>query len=100
MKHTPVAIPRIQDPFAGQDDRRAIFWERLAYAASADILPSGYGHHRGEEGYGQWANSEKVTVGKRRRGHEMKVTLSKGIWEPRVKAWIMAVDGLSQMRLS
>lgn len=97
LHHRPAPVPRIQDPFTERSLDKAFFWKTLARAAAQNILPSGYGLIAGEEGFGEWSSLEKVIVGKRRRGREYKVTLSREIWEVRVKVWVQGMEGLAHM---
>ena len=95
LKHKPVSVPRIQNPFEGNPMAESIFWRVLSQAADEAILPSGYGFLRGEIGYGDWHSIEHIVVGKKRRGRQYKVTLPRVVWQPRIQAWVQALEGLS-----
>lgn len=97
LKHSPVSVPRIQSPFRGNPNAEDFFWSVLAEAARDEIIPPGYGLVVGEEGYGEWQSLENVSVGKRKRGKPHTVTLPKTVWEPRVKVWVQAMEGLLHM---
>lgn len=96
LKHSPVKVPRIHNPFFHTPNIEIAFWEVMSEITREDQLPTGYGFLPGEHGYGEWNCVETIAVGKRTRGKEYKVTLPRELWEPRVRVWAQAVEGLQR----
>jgi hypothetical protein len=97
LKHTPVTVPRIQNPFTDHHEIEVVFWQALAQATEEVILPHGHGFLEGEAGYEEWVPVEHVAVGKRVRGKFQKITLPQEMWEPRAKVWVQGLEGMMHL---
>ncbi|VDB89332.1 unnamed protein product [Peniophora sp. CBMAI 1063] len=89
IRHKPVHVPRFSNPFAGDPDREAHFWEGVDTLRSAETIPDGF-NLLPEELQTGYPEFEDIPVG-RRKLRTQRIHLPSQVWFNRAAHWSQAL---------
>ncbi|KAF5338124.1 hypothetical protein D9758_015377 [Tetrapyrgos nigripes] len=86
-----VKVPRVMNPFAGNQVAENIFVQSLQQADEANIIPDGYNIRLEEWDNGEYPSFYHICSGKK-RNRELLVQLPDLEWRPRSEHWVRALE--------
>lgn len=97
MNIKAVKGPKQINPFEGNPEQEAIFWETVSTKQENRVIPEGYGLIPGEHNYENYDSVEMLPVGGKGSGKAIQIILPKAKWLPRIVLWLQALETMYEM---